>query len=80
MYYIRQFDEIFEILRLVIPLDLSEKCISISSNVRPSVSGKMVYIEIKPSAMTTQLNSVTPGNDKVISKLIYDLVAIKFRM
>lgn len=61
------FDVIFEILQLVILLDLSEKCISISSNVRPSVSGKILYIKIKPKAITTQLNSVTPGNDNETS-------------
>lgn len=62
-------DGSFAILRFVIFFVLSEKCNSISSNVHPSVSGKILYINIKPIAMTTQLNSATPGNESAVSKL-----------
>lgn len=40
-----------------------------SANVRPSVSGKMLYINTQPIRAKKQLNNVTPGNDKDISRL-----------
>lgn len=40
-----------------------------SSNVRFSVSGKMLYIKIRPNAAIMQLNNEIPGSDKNVSTL-----------
>lgn len=59
----------FGILRCVSFFELSAKCNSMSSNDRFSVSGRILYIKISPPAITTQLNSATPGIESVVSKL-----------
>lgn len=76
------FDTIFSgfgILWSVNFFVLSEKCNSISSNVRPSVSGKILYSKIQPHVAKIQLNNVYPGNDSVVSKLKYDLMRMKLK-
>lgn len=45
---------ILAILRSQIVFELSAKCSSISSNVRPSVSGSTLYVNINPMPQTTQ--------------------------
>lgn len=57
------------ILRSVSFFELSEKCSSISSRDRSSVSGKIRYITINPMPQITQYSIETPGIESAVSKL-----------